>query len=858
MNYQSKSVLETLSELKTTEKGLTSVEADRRIAQCGYNEIEEKKKISPLKIFLNQFKSFVVGILIIAVIVSVLVNEVLDAVVIAAILIINAILGFIQEYRAEKSIEALKKLAPQKAKVIRDGKLTEILSKFLVPGDIILLEAGDKIPADSRLIEVIEFATQEASLTGESNPITKSTNILKENVQIADMKNMIFSSTDVVRGKGKAVVVSTGNNTEIGKIAKLIEGVVIEETPLQKQLSKLGKFLGILTIIITIIVFFTGVLLNEGTFSEILITSIALAVAAIPEGLPAVVTISLALGVKRMIKRNSLIRKLPSVETLGETSVICSDKTGTLTMNEMTVTRIYANDKLVSVTGSGYIVEGEFSEDPGKFELLLKIGALCNNAFINKEIIGDPTEASLLVSAAKAGLLKENLESEYPRINEIPFSSERKMMSTIHNFGNKKLIYTKGSPEKILSLCNKIMINGRATHLSGKKKEEILNVNDKLASSALRVLAFAYKEDETDEKNLTFVGLQGMIDPPRKEVKDSIEICKKAGIKVVMITGDHKLTAVAIANQLGITGEVMTGEELDKDDLDDVVDNISIYARVDPLHKNKIVEALKKKGNVVAMTGDGVNDAPALKMADIGIAMGIKGTDVAKEASDMILVDDNFSSIVSAIEEGRGIYNNIRKFVNYLLSSNFGEILVIFIASILGWPLPLIAIQLLWINLITDGLPALALGVDPAGNNVMNDKPRKKNIPIIDNEMKTNIFVIGALIALGALFLFNKTLGNGVDYARTVVFTSLVVFEIFRLQMVRSRFNTGIFSNKYLIIAVLTSIILQLAVIYSPLSSIFHTEKILLFDWIYIIGIGLIIYLAGIGINSLKEKRSIN
>ncbi len=853
MKDHSKEIKEILDELNTSEKGLTNAEVNRRIKKYGYNEIEEKKKINPLKIFISQFKSFVVGILIVAVIVSLLVNEYLDAIVIAAILIINAVLGFIQEYRAEKSIEALKKLAPQKARVIRDSKIQEILAKFLVPGDIIELEAGDKVPGDSRLINVIDLATQEASLTGESNAVSKTTQKLKENIQIGDMTNMLFSSTDIVRGKATAIVTSTGNNTEIGKIAKLIESVEVEQTPLQKQLSVLGKFLAILTVIVTIIVFITGVL-KGGPIVEILITSIALAVAAVPEGLPAVVTISLALGVRRMVKRNSLIRKLPSVETLGETSVICSDKTGTLTMNEMTVTKLYVNNKIIDVTGFGYRTEGKFSEDPKNFSLLLRIGVLCNNSSIGKKIIGDPNEASLLVSAAKAKFSKESLQRQFPRLQEIPFSSERKMMSTINKVGNKKVMHTKGSPEKIIKLCNKILINGRTTILTNTKKKEILKVNDGLASKALRILAFAYKENNSKENNLVFVGLQGMIDPPRKEVKDSIILCKKAGIKVIMITGDHKLTAVAIANQLGIEGDVLTGQELDKTNLNSIVNKVAIYARVNPIHKNKIVEALQKKKNIVAMTGDGVNDAPALKKANIGIAMGIKGSDVSKEASDMILVDDDFSSIVSAIEEGRGIYNNIRKFVNYLLSSNFGEILVIFLASLMGWPLPLIAIQLLWINLITDGLPALALGVDPSSKDIMNEKPRKKDTPIIDKDMKFHIFIIGILIAAATLFLFNRSLSNGLVYARTIAFTSLVVFEIFRLQMVRARFHTKIFSNKYLILAVLSSIALQLLVIYTPLANVFHTTAIQLVDWAYIIGIGAIIYVIGMGIRIIGNR----
>tara|TARA_Y100000310_G_scaffold344775_1_gene459424 strand:- start:8082 stop:10655 length:2574 start_codon:yes stop_codon:yes gene_type:complete len=853
MSFHNKDITDVLKSLNTNKNGLSKAEIDKRITQYGYNEIEEKKGIFPLVIFINQFKSFVVGILIVALIVSFFVGEVLDAVVIGIILVLNAVLGFIQEYRAEKSIKALKKLTSQKAKVIRDNKIQEISSKLLVPGDIILLESGDKVSADSRLIESIDLATQESSLTGESNSVNKSLEKLKEKTQIADMKNIVFSSTDIVRGKGKAVVVNTGNNTELGKIAKQITEVEGEKTPLQLQLAKLGKFLGILTIIITAIIFLTGVL-KGGELIEIFITSIALAVAAIPEGLPAVVTISLALGVRRMIKRNALIRKLPSVETLGETSVICSDKTGTLTMNEMTVTKLYVNNEIINVTGSGYKKEGKFSKDPKKFSLLLRIGALCNNAVVNKKIIGNPTEASLIVSAAKANLDRDKLEKKFIRLNEIPFTSERKMMSTINRVGSKKVLYAKGSPEKILKLCKKIWINGRTIHLTNKKKKEILKVNDKLASSSLRILGFAYKENTTKEKDLIFVGLQGMIDPPRKEVKDSIDICKKAGIRVIMVTGDHKLTAVAIAKQLGIEGGVLTGEELDKKKVDTVINKIGIFARVNPSHKNDIIGALKKKDNVVAMTGDGVNDAPALKRADIGVAMGIKGTDVSKEASDMVLVDDNFSSIVDAVEEGRGIFDNIRKFVNYLLSSNFGEILVIFIASLIGWPLPLIAIQILWINLITDGLPALALGVDPPSKNIMNKKPREKNIPIIDKDMKFNIFFIGVLIAVGTLFVFYRGLNISIEHARTMAFTTLVVLEIVRLQMIRSKYHIGIFSNKYLILAVLSSLALQLVVVYTPLSTVFKTVAIGLIDWIYIVGVAVVLYIVGMVVNKIRWK----
>jgi len=761
------------------------------------------------------------------------------------------VIGFIQEYRAEKAIEALKKLASLKAKVMRDGKKKEIDVSNLVPGDIVVLETGDKIPADSRLIEIIDLQTQEAALTGESLPVKKELKALAEKTQVADRSNMVFSGTIVTNGKGKAVVTGTGMKTEIGKIAKMIQETKPEPTPLQIKLEKLGKMLGIAVIAICIIVFITGALTGKNLI-EMFKIAVSLAVAAVPEGLPAVVVVSLALGARRMVKRNALIRKLPSVETLGATTVICSDKTGTLTRNEMTVRKIYANGKIIDVTGSGYEPKGDFLFQNKKLntkeiELLLKAGTLNNDATLTKNnIIGDPTEGSLIVSAAKAGLVKEKLEKEYKKTDEIPFSSERKCMTTMHKIKGETLAFTKGAPEVVLKLCNSVYENGKVKKLTEKKRKEILETNREFANNALRVLGFAYKtvmDKKRAEKNLIFIGLQGMIDPPRTEVIDSIKKCKKAGIKVVMITGDHQITAKAVAKEIGIEGESLIGADLDKiKDLDKIVEDVAIYARVNPEHKIKIVDALKKKGHIVAMTGDGVNDAPALKKSDIGIAMGITGTDVSKEASHMILTDDNFASIVNAVEEGRGIYDNIKKFVEYLLSSNLGEVLTIFIAIILSPlfanSLPLLPIQILWINLVTDGLPALALSVEPMEKDIMARKPRNPKEKIVSKPIITRMMVVGLVMMLGTLFLF-KFYKPELDlkYAQTMAFTTLMMFQMFNVLNCRSEnkslFSLGVFKNRYLIGAIIISMLLQLVAIYTPLNEwFFKTIPLSLFDWV--------------------------
>ena len=837
---------ETFAELGANERGLSNDEAEKRRIKYGLNEIKEKKGISPVKIFFMQFKSPVVYILLAAVVISVFIKEYVDSIVIAAILLLNAGLGFFQEYKAEKSIKALKKLSALKALVIREGRKSMIDAKFLVPGDIIILSTGDKVPADIRLLEIKEFKTQEASLTGESTPVSKSVERILKDAGISDRYNMTYSGTDVVSGKATGFVVETGEETELGKIANLIQSTEKEQTLLQKKLGILGRWLGIAIVLISFVVFVFGVL-RGGEYSVMLITAISLAVAAIPEGLPAVVTISLAFGVQKMVKKNVLVRKLASVETLGSTDIICVDKTGTLTKNEMTVKKIYANEKVIDVSGTGYIPKGDFFHEnkkinPEEIEWLLIAGRLCNDAQINEEVIGDPTEAALIVSAEKAGL--KNIENEYERIDEIPFTSERKFMATYNSYRNRKYVFVKGATEVVFKKCSRIYRNGSLFTIKDSDKKKILDMNDAFAKNALRVLAFAFKvSNDFNDRELVFLGLQGMIDPPRETVAEDIKKCHNAGIKVIMITGDHPITAGEIAKQIGIEGETLTGEELKKNNLDDIVDKISVYARVNPEDKLKIVDALKKKGHVVAMTGDGVNDAPAIEKADIGISMGKTGTEVAREASDMILTDDNFSSIVNAIEEGRGIFDNIKKFVNYLLSSNFGEVLVLFLAMIIGFTfenmlvLPLIALQILWINLITDGLPALALGVDPASGNVMERKPRSKDENIITKNMALNILLIGIIMAIATLFLFDIKIADGLIKAQTVAFTTLVMLEIVRVYVIRSQYKLGLFSNKYLLLAIISSIMLQLIVIYTPLGKLFGTTFLGVMDWVLILSV---------------------
>jgi len=680
---------------------------------------------------------------------------------------------------------------------------------------------------------------------------------------------MVFGGTNVANGSGKALVVKTGMDSEMGKIAEAIESVEDDETPLQKKLDILGWKLGILTLVICGIIIVFGIF-KGGNILEMIMVGVSLAVAAVPEGLPIVVTIALALGVKRMVKQNALVKRLPSVETLGCTTVICTDKTGTLTRNEMTVTKLFVNNTIIDIAGTGYETSGGFLSsgeaiDPSPAELLLRIGLLNNDAALSEKegIIGDPTEACLIVSAAKAGLKGTILKEKFPRVHEIPFDSERKRKSTVHRANQGFVMYTKGAPDVVLKLCSTMDIGGEVSQLSDEAKKRIIETNRQFASQALRVLAFAYKPlvsgkdvDKLDENDLVFVGLQGMIDPPREEVRSAIDRCRNAGIRSVMITGDYALTAEAIAHQLGIEGDAVSGEELEEmnnETLKKRVKEISIFSRVNPEHKIRVVRALRESGEIVAMTGDGINDAPALKEADIGIAMGITGTDVTKETADMVLLDDKYTSIIKAVEQGRGIYENIKKFVNYLLSSNLGEVLILFIAMIIGFRdssgaivMPLLATQILWLNLITDGLPAVALGVDPLRKGIMDVAPRSPNEPIITKSMAINIVIISVLMAAGVLFLFDKFLSEGETVARTVAFTSLVMLEMVRVTMIRTQYKLSFFSNPFLLGAITLSVLLQVAVVYVPVMNVvFKTTPLALYHWGYMGAVMAVMFVIG-------------
>ena len=850
--WHSLGVDEVLKKLETKETGLSRKEARSRLEKYGPNEIKQQGKKSIVKLIVSQFNNFLIYILFFAVILSMVIGEIVDSVVILIILVLIGLIGFVQEYRAEKAIEALKKLASLEAKVLRDGKEQMIDVAKLVPGDVILLETGDKVPADARIITSHNLSTSESALTGESLPVVKTEEVFALKTAVADRKNIIFSNTIVTNGRAEAVVVETGMTTQIGNIAKLLQKTEIEQTPLQKKLYKLGKKIGYLVLLVCGVVFVAGILKGIKAL-EMLETAVSLAVAAVPEGLPAVVIVTLAIGAKKMVRKNALVRRLPSVESLGETTVICTDKTGTLTKNEMTVKKIFVDEHVFDVTGAGYNSKGHFEKDaqkidPKKYEdlnLLLQIGLLNNNAKINNgKVIGDPTEAALIISSEKAGFSQTKLEKQKPRIDEIEFTSNRKIMTTVHESGEEKVAYMKGAPEIVLAHCTKIIENGQISKLSKVKKEEILAVNTTFANQALRVLGFAYRKINgvTSEEEMIFVGLQAMIDPPREAVKNSIAKCRKAGIRVIMITGDHGLTATAIAHQVGIKGKSLTGEQLDRmKSFDKIIDDVDIYSRVNPEHKLKLVETLKKQGHIVAMTGDGVNDAPALKKADIGIAMGIVGTDVAKESAEMILLDDNFTSIVNAIEEGRGIYNNIKKFVVYLLSSNLGEVLTIFLAILLlsnshgEALLPIVAIQILWINLVTDGLPALALSVDPFSPNMMKEKPRNPKESIITRSLTMKMGFIGIIMTIGTLAVFTSYQPNeNLLYAQTMAFTTLMLFQMFNVLNCRSEsrslFQVGLLSNKFLILAILISMLLQLTVLYTPLGTLFNSTPLSLID----------------------------
>jgi len=933
---------EVLKHLEVIEEGLTTGEAQKRLEHYGLNQLNEAPRPGFLSMLWDQLNNFVVILLIVASVISALLGDYVEAAAIMAIVVLNAALGIVQEQRAEQALAALKKLAAPDAQVIRDGKRTSIPSYELVPGDIVFLEAGNFIPADLRLLEAVNLRVEEASLTGESLPVQKNAaTVLEQNIPLGDRKNTAFMGTVVSYGRGQGVVTSTGMRTQLGLIATMLQNVDAEETPLQKRLDQLGRTLSIGSLFLVAIVFIVALInytaigdlftapldyIKEyvGEITEVFIIAISLAIAAVPEGLPAVVTISLALGMREMVTRHALIRKLSSVETLGSATTICSDKTGTLTQNEMTVTRVWADNQFLDISGSGYSPNGDFLVDGKPVQVssypailtMLWLGLLNNDSLIEPtgaqemqqtfRVIGDPTEGALLVAAAKAGAAHIEIDKAYPRENEVPFDSERKRMITIHDVQHPRaqdpspfydedkkdwdVIAVKGAPDIVLDLCTEYQsMDDQPRPLTKEVKERILAANDSMTHDALRVLGFAYRieRDVPDnpaaiqtndlERDLVFVGLMGMIDPPRTEVKPALEKARHAGIRTVMITGDYPNTAEAIANSIGLLRpgkKVMTGaqiDDIDDNELKNIIEDTDVFARVSPEHKMRIVNALQANDEIVAMTGDGVNDAPAIKRADIGVAMGITGTDVAKETADMVLTDDNYASIVSAVEQGRIIYGNIRKFVFFLLSSNVAEIMVIFLATLAGLPAPLTAIQLLWLNLITDGAPALALALEKGDPDIMDRKPRDKNEPIINRSLGVGITVqtiaqtvavlgafvfglvwhleAGAVIPSGqniiSFVLSHDWRGVDVQSAETMAFVTLSLCELFRAYTVRSErvsiFKIGVFSNRYMQYAVGLSIGLLLLVCAVPfLQPIFNTHFLSLQEWGLVVGLALI------------------
>jgi Ca2+-transporting ATPase len=861
-------VSRTFERLKSAPRGLSDAEAARRLNDYGPNELQAAGRVSPWGILLEQFKNVLIVILIFATGLSFFLGHVVEAVAIAIILLFAVVLGFVQEYRAERAIEALREMAAPTATAIRGDAEREVAARELVPGDVILLAPGDKVPADVRLVEAVNLQVEESALTGESVAVEKHADALTdEGAALGDRRNMAYAGTVVTYGRGRAVVVATAMATEFGKIARMLEEVESDKTPLQEHLDRVGHTLARAAFAVVVVIVALGIFRGR-PFLDMLIFGVALAVAVVPEALPAVVTISLAIGVKRMIKRNALVRRLPAVETLGSTSVICSDKTGTLTKDEMTARRIYVARQMFEVAGAGYEPRGTFALDGVAVEPtaplveLLRAAALCSDAHVAREeadavrwhVKGDPTEGALVVAAAKAGLDKAALDLEFPRTGEIPFSSETKRMTTLHLTPEGSAVaYAKGAPEFILDSCTHQLTCDGETELSRARRAEIIHTGQEMASEALRVLAVAGKRNASladAESGMTFLGLVGMIDPPRAEARDAVERCKEAGIKVVMITGDHPLTARAVAKELGIldSGRLLTGADLevmDDEEFQQEVEGVEVYARVSPAHKLRVVTALKESGHVAAMTGDGVNDAPALKKADIGIAMGVTGTDVTKEAAAMTLTDDNFASIVAAVEEGRGIFSNIKKYLMYLLSSNIGEIGLMTGASLLGLPLPLSAVQILYVNLATDGLPALALAVDPPEEDLMRRPPRDARAGIFTRPVVMLMLAGGLWSTMVNLGLFAWALGSGrsVREAMTMTFVSLVLIQFFKAYNFRSDRRSVLhkpFANKWLNLAILWELFLLSLIVYLPfLHEMFQTFRLTLTDWLIVIGLAL-------------------
>jgi Ca2+-transporting ATPase len=848
-----------IEHFKTRPEGLTDKETADRFLTFGKNELRESGKRTITQMVAEQFKSVMIIILIIAAVISGFLGEFTDTIIIFIVIILNAIIGVIQESKAEKALEALKQMSKPFAKVRRNGEVRQVKSEEIVPGDIVIIEAGDYVPADMRLIDSASLKIEEAALTGESAPAEKSAGkIVERDIVIGDRRNMAYLGSSVSYGRGAGVVTVTGMNTEVGKIAGYLADSKTEETPLQKKLAEMSKYLSIGVIAIAIIIFITG-LLQGRAYLEMFLTSISLAVAAMPEGLPAIVTIVLAIGVQKMAKKNAVVRRLPAVETLGSTDIICTDKTGTLTQNKMTIKEVFFGGKLYS--------SDEKPEHSKEFDTFMQIMVLCNDSKVTKiseseiNAVGDPTETALITFTAKNLFLKDEVEKLTPRIGEIPFDSDRKLMTTINQLNGKFRVMTKGAPDILLDKCVGVLVNGKIEPVHNDILQDIKKVNSDMAGRALRVLAMAFKDidkmpesitPENIEHGLVFAGLAGMIDPPREEVKEAVRVCKDAGIIPVMITGDHRDTAAAIANELSISSgkdQVITGSELDKiseNDFKNQVSRYSVYARVSPEHKVRIVEAWKEKGKIVAMTGDGVNDAPALKIADIGIGMGITGTDVAKGVSDIVLSDDNFSTIVSAVKEGRKIYSNIRKSVQFLLSANIGEVITLFVATLLNWKI-LFPIHILWINLITDTLPALALGVEKAEEGIMKQKPRKSTGGFFADGLGFNILYQGLFESAITLGIYYIGLRNySIDTAITMAFMTLGLIQLTHSFNVRSPakslFKTGVFSNRYLVGAVAVSTFLQIIVVLVPLlNGVFKVTPLNYQQWLLVICASLLI-----------------
>ncbi len=867
MNWHQKEIKELFELLTSSEKGLSSEEAAKRLNEYGPNELKETKKKTLFMMFLDQFRDFMILILIAAAIVSGVMGELADTIAIVVIVILNAVIGFVQEYRAEKAMKALKDMAAPTSLSLRDNHILTIPASDLVPGDMVMLEAGRIVPADIRLTSTAQLRIEEAALTGESIPVEKSDHAIQEgSISLGDRKNMAYKGTTVSYGRGKGLVIATGMETELGKIATLLQEEEEVKTPLQKRLAIFGQRLGIIVLAICALVFISGLLRGEAPLLMFL-TAISLAVAAIPEALPAVITISLAIGAKKMVRQNALVRKLPAVETLGSVTYICSDKTGTLTLNKMTVEELFVNGKTLS-SGSVSLPEDERILNPGSQRSTLFYAlALSNDALLDRDnaIIGDPTEIALFEIAAKKGLSKIDIKKQYPRVAEIPFDSERKCMTTFHRTPDGKVIsFTKGAVEAILQKSVQNLEGNVLNSMSEAVIKQVDDANEKMADDGLRTLAFAVRQweslpdeiaAETAETDLTFVGLAGLMDPPREEAKEAVSICKRAGIKPVMITGDHPLTARNIARRLGITEDgdsVMTGQELEKltlEEFEEKVGRIRVYARVAPEQKIKIVKALQDRGEFAAMTGDGVNDAPALKRADIGVAMGITGTDVSKESAHMILLDDNFATIVKAVKEGRRIFDNIRKFIKYTMTSNSGEIWTIFLPPFLGLPIPLLPIHILWINLVTDGLPGLALAAEPAEGEIMNKPPRHPKESIFAHGLGYHLFWVGLLMGGVSVFTQAWFIDSENTHWQTMVFTVLSLSQMGHVLAIRSDreslFKQGLFSNKPLVGAVILTFFLQMATIYIPvLNPVFKTAPLTAGELLITLGLSSVVFFA--------------